>query len=1051
MNNPSDQKFLKALESLNSDQLKAVETIDGPVLLLAGPGTGKTHVLTLRIANILRKTDTSAQSILALTFTEAAAHEMRRRLVTLIGTQAYQVNITTFHSFCQDIIQSNPEYFPQFYSSKVISELEQLHLIRGIINELPLEALKPKLIMDLRVKQIKTYISTLKRESISVEQYKQVLETHKNNAFQPVQKNTALSLNAMAQMTEIALVYDKYDKLLIELKKYDFDDIIFQAVQKIAEDQLLADMLQEQYLYLLVDEYQDTNSAQNKLVFNLTKFWQDQANIFVVGDPHQSIYRFQGASLLNTVEFINWFPNALIISLKKGYRCSQEMYSSAFNIQQASIYKTSINENVPNKLSDALNTKLIGHNFIKESIDFLVGNDRIDSIAKVIFAIRKLNEKGMNYSQMAILIKNNKDAQAIIDALMFAKIPFQSFQSKNALDDPLINELIQYCEFIIALSKNKEDSNLSMKALFSRWLNVDPNLLIILSRFSAKKNLSFWQIIENFDIYKNQLSQHSISNSSFDQLVIQKEIIFRLLHSLFTENGYNWIQQVIEHSGLLSKILKMDSSDECIYSQSLPAIKSLMSHLKQYYENQEQLLNGENLIDYLHTLKAQNLSISIQSQESIHDSVTISTVHKAKGLEWEAVFLMDLVDKKWGNTRKKPFLPFPDNLLANSSSGIDLNHDSDELNSRNEDDRRLFYVAITRALKYLFLVRFSHEMNTEKEKDISPSLFLHELCGENLPTESSFLSIFSSTHENSIQEIHDQLLLKPKPLLSYNLIKDILEESLKSFVLSATSLNRFLNNPRDFLVYDLIKLPTSQTLSQLHGIFVHTALSKLNQALVDCRLIDDKKLIEELILEFRKQANNTITNTEEITRWEKDLKNQLSQYLNNIEYNDGSKIAFVEQQLGTSIKPLYLNDVPIKGRIDLIEWADDEKSSFRIIDYKTGKIKSINDILGKTQSSLNNLSDKEKQLPEQLRGREYRQLLFYLILAEASTNIKFDVTHVALDFVQGPSIKGKRIIREFKISSKEVSLMKELIINSMNEIRSFNFLNKIVSLSGIEV
>jgi len=262
-------------------------------MVLAGPGTGKTQVLTARIAQILKKTDTQPNAILALTFTESAAKNMRERLVQLIGKTGYYVQISTFHAFCQDVITTHPEYFPIQRESEPLSDLERYELFEQIFTSLDLEYIRPMNMPFHYVKDAIGAISDLKREGVNVKEYQQLVKNWAKQltSEKPDMKKTAWEQeNKMLQRNqELTKVYGEYEARLRTDRRYDFDDMIALVVEAFENHDLLLREYQENLQYFLVDEYQDTNAAQNSVVDLLASYWQQetgQPNIFVVGDPN---------------------------------------------------------------------------------------------------------------------------------------------------------------------------------------------------------------------------------------------------------------------------------------------------------------------------------------------------------------------------------------------------------------------------------------------------------------------------------------------------------------------------------------------------------------------------------------------------------------------------------------------------------------------------------------------------------------------------------------------------------------------------------------------
>ena len=280
---------------INQAQKLAVNTIEGPVMVIAGPGTGKTEILARRIAKILKKTDTPPDAILALTFTEIGAKAMRQRLLSTIGETAYYVNISTFHSFCSGVMQEFPDKFVISSELEPLSELERVEIFHQILSENNFKFIKPINQPFYYTKDLIKSVQSLKKEGISQKEFSSILKNEENS------KN-------LNKNRELLKVYIDYQKIIKERGRYDFEDMINLVVNAFKKDKELLLAYQERLLYFLIDEYQDTSSSQNQVVNLLASYWGDQANIFVVGDTNQSIFRFQGASLENIIGFTKTSP-----------------------------------------------------------------------------------------------------------------------------------------------------------------------------------------------------------------------------------------------------------------------------------------------------------------------------------------------------------------------------------------------------------------------------------------------------------------------------------------------------------------------------------------------------------------------------------------------------------------------------------------------------------------------------------------------------------------------------------------------------------------------
>ena len=309
---------------LNPAQQLAVDTIDGPVMVIAGPGTGKTQIIAERIANILKQTDTAPDSILALTFTESGAKSMRERLITTIGATAYYVNISTFHAFCSQVIQEFPDRF-SLTATEPLAELERVEIFHEIFDSHQFDYLKPVNQPHYYTAALIKAIQELKREGITPIALKKLL---------PLEAKTKADQYLLNKNQELQQIYTLYQKALTARGRYDFEDMINFVVEAFTRDETLLRTYQERLQYFLIDEYQDTNSSQNQVINLLAGFWGQEANVFVVGDPNQSIYRFQGASLENFIGFTKTYPHAKIITLEQNYRSHQLILDSSFALIQ---------------------------------------------------------------------------------------------------------------------------------------------------------------------------------------------------------------------------------------------------------------------------------------------------------------------------------------------------------------------------------------------------------------------------------------------------------------------------------------------------------------------------------------------------------------------------------------------------------------------------------------------------------------------------------------------------------------------------------------------
>src|SRR3989344_1218016 len=320
-----NESFDQAYKKLNSAQREAVDIIEGPVMVIAGPGTGKTQILTLRIANILRQTDASPDSILALTFTNSGVHAMRERLVEMLGSAAYRVRLNTFHTFCNELIHDFPEEFPRIVGSHSASRVDQIRLLEEVISQSDVNLLRPYGEPFYHLFAVMSEIERLKKENLNPDDFDKFLSKLSETDEKKTQKNR-----------ELAILYRAYETALRRAKLYDFADMIMEVARTLVRDKIFLLQLQERYQYILADEHQDANQSQNQLLELLSNF-HPNPNLFIVGDEKQAIFQFQGASLDNFLYFKKLYPKALLVNLEENYRSQQGILDASHSLIEKNV------------------------------------------------------------------------------------------------------------------------------------------------------------------------------------------------------------------------------------------------------------------------------------------------------------------------------------------------------------------------------------------------------------------------------------------------------------------------------------------------------------------------------------------------------------------------------------------------------------------------------------------------------------------------------------------------------------------------------------------
>ncbi|HKP32800.1 MAG TPA: ATP-dependent helicase, partial [Chitinophagaceae bacterium] len=457
------KKFSEEYGRLNKEQKKAVDSIDGPVMVIAGPGTGKTQILAARIGKILLETDTSPSNILCLTYTDAGVVAMRKRLQEFIGPDAYKVNIYTFHAFCNDVIQENLSLFEK-NSMDPISELERIELMRQLIDAFPKNHPLKRYRGDVyyEIRNLHGLFSTMKKEGWSpafinkkIDEYITSIPEREEFIYKKAYKEKKAGdlkserieeeKEKMEKLRAAVNEFDNFAKLMKQKDRYDFDDMINWVIKAFEENKNLLSRYQEQFLYILVDEYQDTSGTQNMLVQLLINYW-DKPNVFVVGDDDQSIYRFQGANVENMIGFRDSYKDDLLtVVLTGNYRSVQPI----LDISKSLIDRN--NERLIRKI-EGLTKELIAANpkYINTAIHPSIKeyeSERHEMIG-ITMQVKKLLEENINPGKIAVIYRENKYGEGLIEYFQLLNIPFFSKRSLNILEIPLAQKIISVLTYL---------------------------------------------------------------------------------------------------------------------------------------------------------------------------------------------------------------------------------------------------------------------------------------------------------------------------------------------------------------------------------------------------------------------------------------------------------------------------------------------------------------------------------------------------------------------------------------------------------------------------
>ena len=615
---------------LNPEQRRAVTTTEGPVMVIAGPGTGKTHVLACRIAHILEQQDIEPSNILALTFTDAAAKNMRERLVQMMGTAGYHVAITTFHSFCSEVITEHPEYFDLDITSQPLSDLEKYELFEELLSSSNLTVLKPLSRPLYYLRTVQSQISNLKREGVSPTEFEEILRVESEVLEQERNdlKKTQLTKREknLAKQKELLTLYVKYQAQLQQRNRYDFDDMITFVTTAFSEHEELLLEYQEKLQYILVDEYQDTNTAQNTIVDHLASWWGEQANLFVVGDPHQSIFRFQGASVENMLGFLERYPTATVITLKTGYRCPQKLYDAAHQtiVKNTVSLQTSAGSFLPEHdevLRTALTTCLQSAQTQKskqqDQLKLVPAATVVLENNYIATEISRLLDSGVEPQEIAVLYKNHADAYELQDLLLEAAIPFETDNSNNVLDDVYIQQLLQVMQVIKNLGET-EESGLLFEVFLLDWLKLPRLAVFQTARIASKLRVTFATVLErdvdtltpDFSLDVDGFTQLQSFKIKLESLAaLEKNVLFTTWFEtlIADENGLGLFSWLVEKAGAKEHLL---------------AVQTLFNEIKKWLQVSKQFGLSDFLLA-LQTMTEHGLVFKTQQPATTQNKVTL--------------------------------------------------------------------------------------------------------------------------------------------------------------------------------------------------------------------------------------------------------------------------------------------------------------------------------------------------------------------------------------------------------------------------------------------
>lgn len=1003
------QKFNEVYNKLNSQQKQAVDTITGAVMVIAGPGTGKTQILGARIGKILLETDTQPQNILCLTYTDAGTIAMRKRLLSFIGADAYKVHIHTFHSFCNEVIQDNLHLFEK-NSLNPISDLEKIELFKQLIDgfkkDNPLKRYRGDVYYEIG--NLSNLFSNMKREGWTKEFLQSCIDKYiADLPFRDdfIYKRKYKTFNAgdlkqdkideeVEKMKKLGAAINEFENFQTLMKKkslYDFDDMINWVIKAFEENESLRSQYASQYNHILVDEYQDTSGTQNKIISLL--YEEDYTeSIFVVGDDDQSIYRFQGANVENMLGFANTFAHQLqTVVLTNNYRSVQPILDISKNIIEKNTQRL-INQ-IPNLSKDivAANDNLIDLNIQPQIIECLSERDELISIT---LKIENLLQRGVQPKDIAVIYKENKYGEALAFFLKQKNISYYSKRQLNVFQQPLAQQIIMLLNYIAAEhDKPYEGDEMLFEILHYKFFNIKPIDIAKLSvevagkMFSDNKTSLRALLFDKAnapakDLFNSNGIDASLKNAS--------AVIEQLIQDASNETIQTLLSNIITKTGLLAQI--MTSADKHFQLKVLTALFDFVKN----ETNKNTSISLQQLVAMIQLMQDEELSLPLVDVAGNEKGVNLLTAHGSKGLEFEYVFVAGTNAHNWEKKRKPGGgYKLPDIVLENNIKVVDENDNAEEL-------RRLFYVALTRAAKHLYI---SYAVSKNDGKLAEPSMFIPEIKDAfNLPVVTVELTPQQQSDFALLQFVNDS-----KPLLD-KIEEEFVTPLVEKFVMNVTALNNYLKCPLQFYYNNIVRVPSGRNEATEFGSAVHHALDQLFKKMQNNNNVFPAKDVFIQDFEWYMHRHRENFTKEQFARRMEYGNEVLSNYYDTY-INSFKTIVSVEK----SIRNVIVDGVPLKGKLDKLEF---EGTQVNVVDYKTGNY----DKAKKEKKTFDPPNEKNE-----LGGDYWRQAVFYKILLDNNPqNPNWQAVSAEFDFIE-PDEKKQYRKEKLVITPADITIVKDQI------------------------
>jgi len=874
------------LKNLNAKQKQAVTHGDGPLLIVAGAGTGKTTVITQRIAWLIEQKKAKPEEILAVTFTEKAAEEMEERVDKLLPIGYVDLWVSTFHSFCERVLKDYALEIGLPSDFKVLDQTAAWLLVYRNFDRFELNYYKPLGNPTKFIQALLDHFSHCKDQEIYPEDYLKYADQLKTRDDAPE------SVEA-ERIKEVAAAFYIYQKLLLEQGYLDFGDLINYCLKIFKKRPQILKRYRDQFKYVLVDEFQDTNWAQYELIKQIAV---PRNNLTVCADDDQAIYRWRGASYNNIIQFNQDFPKAKQVSLIENYRSCQNILDISYNFIKA---------NNPDRLECVSNIQkklTAGALKSKGEIEHLHAKNLEEEVGLVIAKIMELKKKDKqaSYEDFCILIRANNAANPFLRSLERAGLPYQFLASRGLYSRPAVLDVISYFKLL----DNYHESQALFRILNLPFFGVPIEDIMKLAQYAARKTKSLFEAAQEILLISG-LSKKGIEKINFIMGLIKKHGL-----AIAQRSASDLMVEFLEDSGYLKYLAKQNDEEQ---------LNLLVQFHKKTKSFEESSLDT-SLFSFMQEMKLE-LESGEEGKISVDpeigpDAIKIMTIHGAKGLEFKYVFLANMVDKRFPTNERKSPIELPDELIK------DIKPKGD---AHLQEERRICYVAMTRAKKGLYFTSAEDYGGSRKKK---LSRFLIEM---------GYKQIIDKQKKADKQELSSHSLIRPKTSLSRNNLPDHF---------SYSQLAAFEKCPLQYKFNFILKVPTRGGATRSFGTTMHNTLCQfLKQAQNNGQQADllgfgrsSLKMKFDLLADIYQK--NWIDEWYESKKQKEEyykLGKKIIKNFYNLYQKNPPKIAKINGLLALEMPfNLKIAGYTVKGKIDRI---DETPEGIVLLDYKTGRAK----------------------------------------------------------------------------------------------------------------